>query len=358
MAIILKCNEENLETCKNAILNGDLVSFPTETVFGLGANIFNEKALEKIFDAKGRPKSDPLIVHIVNLNNLDQITQMNGMQRACFDILSKKFWPGPLTLVVKASSKVSTLVTAGGTSIGLRMPSNKVAKDFLKIVDVPIAAPSANRFGHVSPTTAQHVYDDLGHYPGILILDSGESCSVGFESTVAKILDDGDIHILRQGAISSLEIKNEMIINGIKNQVKVKNNEHKTADLEIALDSPGQLLTHYSPIIESFILSKNISVENKIQNFDKNLLNISVIIDFEGQYFEFKHELLSYFDLSRNGNIFEAGRNLFSYLREAENIKGAQYILMSDLYPHDNEMKKALFDRVYRAASGKIVSLS
>lgn len=357
MAFILKFNDANIEICKNAILNGDLVSFPTETVFGLGANIFNEKALEKIFEAKGRPKSDPLIVHVVTLDVLDQITEMNSITKKYFRILSEKFWPGPLTLVVTASPTVSKLVTAGGASIGLRMPANSVAQKLLKATGVPIAAPSANRFGHISPTTAQHVYDDLSDYPGLLILDFCEPCSVGFESTVAKILDNGDIHILRQGAISSLEIQDEFRINGIKNQIEVKKNHRKEENLETTLDSPGQLLTHYSPIIESFILSKNISTEDKIQKFDEKMRKFSVLIDFEGKYVNFKNEMLCYFDLSSKGSIFEAGRNLFSYLREAENIKNAKYILMTDLYPHDNETKKALFDRIYRAASGKIVSL-
>lgn len=362
MAVILKLTPATENIFKNAILSGDLVAFPTETVFGLGANIFDERALEKIFEAKGRPKSDPLIVHIVSLEGIEKIIDIKSDVKCSFDVLSNKFWPGPLTLVVNASENLSRIVTAGGDYVGLRMPSNIIARNFLKNVGVPLAAPSANRFGHVSPTNAQHVYDDLGDYPGLLILDppQQEPCDVGFESTVAKIMDNGDIVILRQGAIGSIEIQKALREKKLKNNVTLNSLKNKETNNTHITDSPGQMLTHYSPMIESFVISK-VSFDEKdlLKNtFDKQDLKACVVIDFQREFIGLKKFVLRYVDLSPEGNIMEAGRNLFSCLRTAENVKDAKYILMTGLYPHDDELKSALFDRIYRAASGKCAQIS
>lgn len=357
MAVILRADDTTLDLCANALLNGNLVSFPTETVFGLGASIFDDSALGNIFQAKQRPKSDPLIVHIASSKEAEPLADMTQFQKRSFQILSEKFWPGPLTLIVKASHLVSSLVTAGGDCVGLRVPSNSVAHELLLRAKVPIAAPSANRFGHVSPTTAQHVFDDLGDCPGLLILDPQDSCSIGFESTVAKILENGDVCILRPGAVSSLEMKDEFSKNGVEVQVEIKKVAHKVTHKNQTFDAPGQLITHYSPVLESFMLRDLKSDCEEDIKFKKEFLNNSVLIDFEKKHIGIKNKVLCYFDLSPLGDTSEAGRNLFAYLRKAENLKEAQYILLTDLYPRDNEMKNALFDRIYRAASGKYVSI-
>ena len=175
VAKILNFSEESMDLCAHALQASNLVAFPTETVYGLGANALDEKALEKIFFAKGRPKSDPLIVHISEIFQAESLTEMTSFQRHCFDILGKKFWPGPLTLIVKASKNIPKLITAGGDSIAIRIPSGKIALSLLKKVNFPIAAPSANRFGHVSPTKASHVFDDLGSFPDLFI-NSNHAC--------------------------------------------------------------------------------------------------------------------------------------------------------------------------------------
>jgi len=363
VAKILNFSEESMDLCAHALQASNLVAFPTETVYGLGANALDEKALEKIFFAKGRPKSDPLIVHISEIFQAESLTEMTSFQRHCFDILGKKFWPGPLTLIVKASKNIPKLITAGGDSIAIRIPSGKIALSLLKKVNFPIAAPSANRFGHVSPTKASHVYDDLGSFPDLYIINQIEECDIGIESTVVKISENNEISILRPGAISSLQLNNvlnenkvNIKVNLVKREVKIINEDQ---ELSTNLDSPGQLLTHYSPNIESFIIKNNeLKLNKNIPLFSKNLLSKSVLIDFNSKNLKFKELSLCYLDLSDSGDSKEASKNLFHFLRKAEIIENAEFILLPDLNYENNENLSAIFDRIYRATSGKYVLIN
>lgn len=363
VAKILNFSEKSMKLCVEALQAGNLVAFPTETVFGLGANALNEKALEKIFFAKGRPKSDPLIVHISDLFQAESLSEMTSFQRQCFDILARQFWPGPLTLIVKASKNVPQLITSGGDSIAIRIPSGKIALELLKRANLPIAAPSANKFGHVSPTKAEHVFDDLGDFPDLLILNQEEECNIGIESTVVKIYENNDVSILRPGAISSIQIDKILKENKIKANVllikrEVKVTEHNVNEISESMDSPGQLLTHYAPNLEAFII-RNLSNEiNKIPIFPKELLSKTVLIDFDKKNKKFKDNVLFYLDLSTEGSAKEASKNLFSFLRKAELIKNAQYVLLPDIYSENNEDLNAIFDRIYRSASGKFIQIN
>lgn len=362
MARILNYSEESIEYCAEALLNGHLVSFPTETVYGLGANALDASALEKIFLAKGRPKSDPLIVHISSLFQAESLTEMPPFQRQCFDILGKAFWPGPLTLIVKASNIVPRIVTAGGESIAIRIPLGRVVQELLEKANIPIAAPSANRFGHVSPTTAQHVFDDLGSYPDLLILDHSNFCEIGIESTVVKIYEDNRILILRPGSISSLQIKKILEENKIFTEIDivkraVKLNKNAIEETS-GLDSPGQLLTHYAPSIEAFIIKNDYVNGDFFQTFSRELLGQSVVIDFHSKNKNLEKQALCYLDLSVSGSVSEASRNLFSYLRKAEAIEKSKYILLPNLSFENSEEMGAIFDRIYRAASGKFIQIN
>ncbi|WP_186646299.1 L-threonylcarbamoyladenylate synthase [Fluviispira vulneris] len=361
MAKVLPFSEESLTFCAKALNSDSLVAFPTETVYGLGANALSEKAAEKIFSAKGRPKSDPLIVHISFMRQAESLTNMSEFQRQCFDILGSKFWPGPLTIIVKASKIIPKIITANGDSIALRIPANKVAQELLKQANIPVAAPSANRFGHVSPTTAKHVFDDLSDFDDLFILDHSENCSIGIESTVIKIFEENKITLLRPGAISSLQIKNELNREKINYNFEILQRVVKAEDLEknsnVAMDSPGQLLTHYAPTIEAFIILNRDKSDNVGQMFSKEYLNSTVIIDFKQKNASLMKSSLKYFDLSSQGDFDEASRNLFSYLRNAEKTEGAKYILLPDLIEQNNEKSIGVFDRIYRAASGKYINL-
>lgn len=194
---------------------------PTETVYGLGANAFDADACMSIFTAKGRPLTDPLIVHVYSVDQaltlIDQKQENAEMVLAIFQELAKTYWPGPLTIVVKANLElIPSLITAETGYVGIRMPNSPIALELLKAANVPVAAPSANKFGHVSPSKAQHVYDDFHKDSEVTILDGG-SCSFGIESTVMKIEDfeleqdaasedfkqGANLLILRRGGVSA-----------------------------------------------------------------------------------------------------------------------------------------------------------
>ena len=183
--------------------SGELVAFPTETVYGLGADAANEAAVARIFAAKGRPADHPLIVHIAAASALDRwAVDVPAAAR----VLATRFWPGPLTLIVKKAKDIPHAVTGGQDTVGLRCPSHPMAQDllreFARVGSGIVAAPSANKFGHVSPTTAQHVRDEFG--PGVFVLDGGE-CEVGLESTIVD-LSRGAPVLLRPGAVSRAQL--------------------------------------------------------------------------------------------------------------------------------------------------------
>ena len=224
------------------INEGGLVVFPTETVYGLGANAFDERAVAKIFEAKGRPQDNPLIVHI---SSLEQVKDIAKDIPDKFYELASRFMPGPLTVILNKSDKIPYIVTAGGETVGIRMPDNKWARELIAS-SKPLAAPSANRSKHISPTTAQHVYEDLqGRVE--LILDDGP-CGVGIESTVLDLTCETPT-ILRPGAITA-----DMLLD-IVGQVSQNGKVIKIAK------APGMKYTHYAPVVET-VMAENIDRRN------------------------------------------------------------------------------------------------
>lgn len=213
---------------------GRLVAFPTETVYGLGANALDATAVASIFTAKGRPASNPIIVHIA------AVEEARGLTRTWpepADVLAKQFWPGPLTLVLPRSTRVPSIVTAGGDSVALRIPANPIALELIRTAGVPVAAPSANPSEGISPTTAQHVLAGLNGKVE-LILDGGPSDG-GIESTVVDLRDPGNLRVLRYGLISVDDLSSAL-------GAPVTASDALTGADEISA-SPGQLLRHYAP---------------------------------------------------------------------------------------------------------------
>jgi tRNA threonylcarbamoyl adenosine modification protein (Sua5/YciO/YrdC/YwlC family) len=208
LTVIKQYTQETIAKASELLRQGKLVSFPTETVYGLGANAHNAEACQLIFKTKGRPLTDPLIVHVHSLDHgLSQIDQKDEKVVQLFKTLASKYWPGPLTMVVKANAEViPSLVTAETGFVGIRMPNHQIALDLIKTSGLPLAAPSANKFGHVSPSKAEHVYSDFHKDSEVLIIDGG-ACSFGIESTVLKISHSAgtgkyDLLILRRGGVS------------------------------------------------------------------------------------------------------------------------------------------------------------
>ena len=231
-----------IERAAEMIRGGDVVVFPTETVYGLGADAMQPRALERIFAAKGRPFSDPLIVHIAEEQTLERLTTSISEQARR---LAEVFWPGPLTMIFPRSPLVPLLVTAGLETVAVRMPRHPVALALIRAAGTPIAAPSANRFMHVSPTTAKHAYADLyGRVP--LILDGGPS-EVGVESTVLDMCAPVPT-ILRPGGVSIEALRR--ILPDVQ-LAPPKHAVHAESDTENVAQytSPGQMLTHYAPAI-------------------------------------------------------------------------------------------------------------
>ena len=228
------------------IRNGGLVAFPTETVYGLGANALDPDAVARIFKAKQRPFASPLIVHVASEAMARTLAET---WPAIAETLAQKFWPGPLTLVLKKAAIVPDIVTANLDSVGIRMPSHPIALALLQQARVPIAAPSANRFTEISPTTAQHVFDSLGNSVD-LILDGGPT-QVGIESTVVTLRRIPPA-ILRPGMITAHEIER---LTGIRFEYEFD----KPHIVEEQMESPGQHPRHYAPRTRFYVLDPGIT---------------------------------------------------------------------------------------------------
>ncbi|QGJ68500.1 L-threonylcarbamoyladenylate synthase [Planctomycetales bacterium 10988] len=247
---ILEVNEHSESELRRAaelLQQGELVAFPTETVYGLGANAYSEEAVAKIFQAKGRPSNNPLIVHISSIEKARSLTT-GWNERA--SRLAEAFWPGPLTMILPKHPAIPDIVTAGGMTVGLRMPQHPVALKLLKISGLPLAAPSANLSNQLSPTQVEHVSRGLaGKIP--LILDGG-ACQKGIESTVVD-LSSATWRVLRPGSITNAMIKEVLQEDGQPFQEK---NQEQTSHQSTIMISPGQLPQHYAPRTPLFALEE------------------------------------------------------------------------------------------------------
>lgn len=287
---IFTATSDSIERASEIIRDGGLVAFPTETVYGLGADGLNPIAVAKIFESKKRPTFNPLILHIADKNNLTKLVHINDER---IERLIDKFWPGPLTLVLPKHESVPDIVTSGNSTVAVRMPNHSVALELIKKCGTPIAAPSANKFGNLSPTEASHVYKSLGDTVD-MILDGGK-CSVGVESTILQFTGE-NVLLLRPGGLSVEEIENE--IGKVKSVTK----------FSIRPNSPGQLLHHYSPSIPLYFLTQ----ENLEKYTDKKI----GVLFFSSV--NIKHNFTSIKILSEKGDMKEAAANLFKHLHDLE----------------------------------------
>ncbi|HZU66548.1 MAG TPA: L-threonylcarbamoyladenylate synthase [Ktedonobacteraceae bacterium] len=334
-----------IEYAAALIQQGEVVVFPTETVYGLGADAFQPVALERIFAAKGRPFSDPLIVHIAGEDALGLLTA-SIPERA--RRLAQAFWPGPLTLILPRGSRVPRLVTAGLDTVAVRMPRHPVAQALIRATGSPIAAPSANRFMHVSPTMAQHAFADLdGRVP--LILDGGPS-EVGVESTVLDLCSEVP-RILRPGGVSLEALRS--VLPEVQPPVLRTPEQVNEAEAQVA---PGQMLIHYAPVIPLLLFDGGLeamrnAMLDELRRRRSSGERVGVLIaDEDVPVFEDSEAAIR--TLGSANDPRQIATALFAGLRALESA-GVDVILCRSFDEHG--LGLAIRDRLLKAAGGKVV---
>ena len=351
-AELLEYNPKNIEKCVNDINNGNLVIFPTETVYGLGANALNKDAIDKIYKLKKRPKNNPLIVHVSDWNMASIYCEINNNEKHIIEKLVNEFWPGPLTLLLKKSKFINDCITAGSEFVGLRCPDNKIAQELIRKSMCPIAAPSANISGKITSTHYKHLLEYFRN-ENINIIYEKEPCRYGIESTILKIEND-NITIIRPGVITKKNIENvlpEVTVN-YKSVIQQSN-------------SPGTDLSHYqlnkNTLLFNFIdmelldCDKN-TMENIIQMTTKYMDN-SICIDFGKKNIKNRDLFAGYVDLSADGDIKEACFNLYNVLHQLNSIDNIKNVLIFDFYYGKDGMYKTMFDRIFRCSAGKRICI-
>ncbi len=305
------------------IKTGGLVAFPTETVYGLGCDAMNADAAAKVFEAKQRPQFDPLIVHIADQKQLETvILSIPPLAQRLMDA----FWPGPLTLILPKQDAVPDLVTAGLATVAVRMPNHPVAQALIREAETPIAAPSANPFGYVSPTTAQHVADGLGSTVDC-ILDGGP-CPVGVESSIVSLID-AQPELLRPGSITIEQL------NAVVGHV------HRASPLTEKPIAPGQLSRHYATQTPVTILASTGARPILNRHERAGLLSFSQAQDGDNHFAAIEV-------LSPAGDLHEAARNLFAGLRRLDTFR------LDRIYAEpckEEGLGVAIMDRLRRCAA-------
>ncbi len=329
-------DKEGLDKGAKIIKDGGLVGIPTETVYGLGANAYNAKACLEIFKAKGRPADNPLIVHIANPQDAENIAWTNEL----YYKLAIRFMPGPLTIILPKKDVIPPEVTAGLDSVAVRCPIHETARYIIEKSGVPIAAPSANKSGMPSPTTANHVYNDMnGKIP--LIIDAG-ACEVGVESTVIKITDDSII-LLRPGAVTAEMLgevcPNVTISNAVLTELKKG---------EVAL-SPGMKYKHYAPNANLYLVDLDEDEFEKLIK-EKAREEKCAVMCYDEEIPKF--EKIPLLPVGKREDIKEQTRRLFDLLRRADEL-GVDTVYAH--IPQKSGDSLAIYNRMIRACAFKVI---
>ena len=311
----------DIDVASEFLNNEDVIAIPTETVYGLAGNIYSEKAINKIYEIKKRPLFNPLIVHIKSLAYLDKVA-VDVSETAL--LLAKTFWPGPLTLVLKKHPSVPDMVTAGKSTVAVRIPNHPVALSLLESVNFPLAAPSANPSGSISPTSAEHV---AGYFKNeIKIILDGGVCKRGIESTIIGF-NNNEATVYRLGSISVEEI--ETVAGKVK--MVTKNETEPTA--------PGMLSKHYAPVTKTFLTH---NVQELIKRFSDKKVGVLVFDQKISDRTTLYQEILS-----PTSNLEQAASNLYSALHRLDKLK--LDVIIAERFP-DVGLGKTINDRLERAS--------
>lgn len=322
---------------------GKLVAFPTETVYGLGANAFNMQALAAIFEAKGRPTTDPLIVHLADLSQLEQVAQ--SVPDLAF-VLAQHFWPGPLTMVLRRTTALPALVSAGLDTVAVRIPAHPIAHALLARAHLPVAAPSANRFARPSPTTAAHVLADLGgHIP--MLIDGGPS-TIGVESTILDLSHPEPV-LLRPGGVALEDLR-----------VFLPNLPFlpRYLDTHTAASAPGGMLRHYAPDTPLTLFTGGreavmAHIRTELVRLHTAGQHVGVLLPDDDLPL-LNGLTATVYSLGPAANLNHMAKQLFAGLRELDTA-GLDQILTRDLQHHG--LGLAIWDRLLRAADGRVIKV-
>lgn len=333
--LLLTTADEDLEIAARILNDGGNVIFPTETVYGLGADALNPEAVKKIFLAKGRPADNPLIVHVSSLEMLDGIAE--EISDSAKELINK-FWPGPLTVILKKCKNVPYETTAGLDTVAVRMPRSDTARRLIEISGIPIAAPSANLSGKPSPTSAKHCVDDMmGRVDAIIM---GDDCEVGLESTVVDLSGEHPV-VFRPGEITDEQIRD--ILGDLETTAVVKDGEIPK--------SPGLKYKHYAPNAEVVILSGTAEEAVEYVNHISKNQKAGVLVFDEFPKFENVRTV----SLGSIKNPADSAHRLFAALRKMDEF-GVDVIFAPEI--SDSGIWRAVRNRLYRAAGEKVLNLS
>lgn len=335
---VLKPDKKSIELVGKLLKSGELVGIPTETVYGLAANAFDGKAVEKIFKAKGRPMDNPLIVHISDFSQInDLVTEFSPKAQA----LADAFWSGPLTIIMPCSDKVPTQVTAGLNTVAVRFPSHKTAQQIISSAGVPLAAPSANLSGSPSPTSAKYVYNDLkGKIP--VIIDGGE-CQVGLESTVITLATEIPT-LLRPGGITVEQLE------AVIGKINIDKGVTQMLSKDTVVASPGMKYKHYAPMAKVIILKGS---TNQYANYVNNHSNgCTGALCYSGDESLLKVPCVS---LGNEQDYNAQAHNLFTALRKLDEM-GLKTVYAR--CPSTEGVGLAVYNRLIRSAGFEVINLA
>lgn len=318
-------NSISLEEAATLLQRDNVVAIPTETVYGLAANAFSETAVNRVFETKGRPSYNPLIIHIASFEQLDPLITELPERAIAF---AQAFWPGPLTLLLPKSNRVSDRITAGKPTVAIRMPKHPLARKLLNQLEFPLVAPSANRFKHISPTSPIHVSESLGNH--VPILDGGP-CEVGLESTILGFDPKGVPVVFRQGSIELERLQ----------QIDPRTYLNELAEEAPMLHTPGMDKRHYAPQTPLLVVQ---SIGDHLEQ-SSPALKFGVIAHQSGSTFT---KAIATRYLSENGDLNQMAERLYAILHELDTLE-LDYLLIEPF--EDAGLGRTLNDKIKRASA-------
>ena len=363
---IYESTDINLKLLGEKITNSELVIFPTETVYGIGGNLYSKTAVEQIYKIKNRPITNPLIVHCLGRYDAETLIEITELENNIFSSLITRFSPGPITYLLKSSKNVPDYIRNISDYVAIRIPKNKIIRSLIQYSGGPICAPSANISTRTSSTSLEHVYKYFGNTKINIINDDNYVCEHGIESTIIKI-ENNTLTIMRHGAILLKDVEDFIKTYNAKNAVDIILGDPLCKPLSEPLckplsepQGPGQSKLHYSPNKPTYILNI-IDFNSTDLNFPKDLKDITtkylsdtILIDFNSLGFKYRDLFIGYVDLSKSGDIKEAMFNLYNVFHQTDSLTCSKLLIYNFSFVKDSE---SIWDKIVKASENKILSI-